>query len=305
MNFTVKEEQNSIRLDKFLTHQLGQSRSQIQKMIKAGHVSVNGKIASANYPVKTGETLILNEAEPGNKSETKIASVDFEIIAQTKDYLVINKPVGLLMHGAPDLSETNLADMLAKKYPSISKVGEDPYRPGIVHRIDKDVSGLILVAKTQDFFDAAKQQFIDRSIKKSYTALTHGQISADVGLIDFPIERAAAGHKMAARPKGAGGRRAISEFMVLKRFNHFTLVKVMIKTGRTHQIRAHFSAYGHPLVGDNLYGNKTAKDVNKKLATARVYLVADELSFTDLAGKQKNFKLELPADFNNIFKRIK
>jgi len=305
MNFTVKEEQNGIRLDKFLTQQLSQSRSQIQKKIKAGLVLINSRVVSANYPVKTGETLILNEAEPGNKSKAKITSVDFEIIAQTKDYLVINKPVGLLMHGAPDLSETNLADLLVKKYPSMAKVGEDPYRPGIVHRIDKDVSGLILVAKTQAFFEAAKQQFIDRGIKKSYTALAHGKISAEVGLIDFPIERAAAGYKMAARPKGAGGRRAISEFTVLRRFNHFTLVKVMIKTGRTHQIRAHFSAYGHPLVGDNLYGNKTAKDVNKKLATARVYLVADELSFTDLKGEIKYFKIDLPEAFNKIMLEIK
>lgn len=305
MNFTVKEKQNGIRLDKFLTEQLSQSRNQIQKIIKAGQVSVNGKVASANYPVKTGEMLILKEATPGNKTDKKMTPINFEIIAETADYLVINKPVGLLMHGAPNLSEINLADILAKKYPSISKVGEDPYRPGIVHRIDKDVSGLILVAKTQNFFEAAKQQFIDRSIKKSYTALTHGKISADQGLIDFPIERAAAGHKMAARPKGAGGRRAISEFLVIKRFNHFTLVKVIIKTGRTHQIRAHFSAYGHPLVGDNLYGNKTAKDINKKLATTRVYLVADELSFADLNGEVKYFKIDLPEAFNKIMLEIK
>jgi len=305
MNFTVKEKQAGIRLDKFLTEQLGKSRNRIQKIIKAGLVSVDGKVASANYPIKTGELLILKEAVAEKKINTKIAPVNYEIIAETANYLVINKPVGLLMHGAPDLKETNLADLLAIKYPSLSKVGEDPYRPGIVHRIDKDVSGLVLVAKTQEFFDAAKIQFINHSIKKSYTALAHGRISADQGLIDFPIERAAAGHKMAARPKGADGRRAISEFVVLKKFNHFTLVKVTIKTGRTHQIRAHFSAYGHPLVGDNLYGNKTAKNVNKKLATARIYLVADELSFTDLAGKRKNFKLELPVDFDNIFKRIK
>jgi len=305
MNFTVKENQAGVRLDKFLTEQLGQSRSRIQKIIKAGQVSVEGKVASANYPVKTGELVVLKKPTAEKKINMKMALMNYEIIAQTQDYLVINKPVGLLMHGTPELKETNLADLLAIKYPSLSKVGEDPYRPGIVHRIDKDVSGLVLIAKTQDFFEAAKMQFINRGIKKSYTALAHGRISADQGLIDFPIDRAAAGHKMAARPKGTDGRRAISEFVVLKKFNHFTLVKVTIKTGRTHQIRAHFSAYSHPLVGDNLYGNKTAKKVNKKLATARVYLVADELSFTDLNGERKNFKLELPADFNNIFKQIK
>ena len=305
MNFTVNENQNGMRLDKFLTIELGQSRNQVQKIIKTGLISVDKKIVSSNYLVKTGERIVMQKQPVEKKISVKKMPLNFEIVTQTKDYLVINKPVGLLMHGAPDLEETNLADLLVKKYPTMSKVGEDPYRPGIVHRIDKDVSGLILVAKTQDFFEAAKQQFMDRSIKKSYTALAHGKISAEVGVIDFPIERAVAGFKMAARPKGAGGRRAISEFIVLKRFNHFTLVKVAIKTGRTHQIRVHFSAYGHPLVGDNLYGNKTAKDINKKLATARIYLVADELSFTDLNGEQKNFKLDLPEDFNNIFKKIK
>jgi 23S rRNA pseudouridine1911/1915/1917 synthase len=304
MNLDVKENQAGNRLDKFLTNELGQARNQIQKMIKAGLVSVDGRVASANYNLKAGDQVVLKKPT-AKKADAKKTPINFEIIAQTKDYLVINKPVGLLMHGSPDLNETNLADLLAKKYPALSKVGDDPYRPGIVHRIDKDVSGLILVAKTQKFFDAAKQQFIDRSIKKSYTALAHGKISADQGLIDFPIERAAAGHKMAARPKGADGRRAISEFTVLKKFNHFTLVKVAIKTGRTHQIRAHFSAYGHPLVGDNLYGNKSAKDKNKKLATARVYLAADELSFVDLDGERQNFKLELPEDFKEIFKKIK
>lgn len=305
MKFTIKENQAGSRLDKFLSQQLGQSRSQIQKIIKAGLASVGDKILNANYPVKIGDHLVIKKPEAAKNHNKKTLSVGYDVIADAADYLVINKPVGLLMHGTPALKEANLADLLVKKYPSMAKVGEDPYRPGIIHRIDKDVSGLILAAKTQEFFDAAKLQFQNRSIKKSYTALVHGKISADQGLIDFPIDRAAAGHKMAARPKGALGRRAISEFIVMKRFNRFTLVKVTIKTGRTHQIRAHFSAYGHPLVGDNLYGNKSAKEANKKLATTRVYLVADELGFTDLNGQKKNFSLELPEDFNQIFKKIK
>ncbi len=306
MKTNISADQAGVRLDKYLTAQLGKTRSKIQKMIKAGVVLINGRAVSAHYLIKENDTFEIKETSGENKkAEINSALPDFEIIDETENYLVINKPAGLLMHGTPELRGDNLADLLAARWPCLTKVGDDPFRPGIVHRIDKEVSGLVLVAKNQNFFEFAKEQFQKRAVRKSYTALAHGRIRADRGAIDFPIERAAAGHKMAAKPIGSDGRRAESEFSVIGRWLHFTLVKVAIKTGRTHQIRAHLAAFGHPLVGDNLYGTRAAKEMNKKLGTARVYLVANELGFTDLGGEKKQYRLALPEGFNSLFNKLK
>ena len=239
-----------------------------------------------------------------------------EIIWESADYLVIDKPAGLAVHGGGNIKEPTLADWLIKKYPKIKKVGDDPARPGIVHRLDKDVSGLMVVAKSQASFESLKNQFKTREINKEYLALAHGKISVDDGEIDFPIKRASAGYKMAALPHQVNdllsrrhpkdrdrgnidgifqAKEALTEFKVIKRFVNYTLVRVKIKTGRTHQIRVHFCALSHPLVGDNLYGTKKTKAVNKKLNIGRVFLMASRLMFIDLAGDKKEFSLELPA----------
>lgn len=235
----------------------------------------------------------------------------YEKIYETDDYLVINKPAGLLTHGAPHIKEETLADQLLADYPSIKKVGEDPYRPGIMHRLDKLASGLLVIAKNQTAFDHLKQQFQKRLITKIYTALIYGRIKRDEGEINFPIQRSRKGYKMAALPlttKGeptADGRRAITEFVVEKRYINYTLLKVKIKTGRTHQIRCHLSAYGHPIVGDDLYDTKKTREKNKKLNLGRLFLVARELSFKDLSGQTKTFKIDLPPELKEFLKIIK
>ncbi|MFA5024607.1 MAG: RluA family pseudouridine synthase [Patescibacteria group bacterium] len=243
-----------------------------------------------------------------------------QIIFEDNNYLVINKPAGLAVHGGGNIKEPTLADWLIARYPKILEVGDDPARPGIVHRLDKDVSGLMVVAKTQASFESLKNKFKDREINKEYLALVYGQIANETGEINFSIKRANKGFKMAALPLNTDNlltrhnpknrdqgnidgffkaRLAETEFKVLKRFINYTLLSVKIKTGRTHQIRVHFFAYGHPLVGDDLYYTKKTKEKNKKLKLGRVFLVANHLSFRDLDGEKHDFKIDLPLELKN------
>ncbi len=246
-----------------------------------------------------------------------------EIIEDNQDYLIVNKPSGVIVHPGAGIKEKTLIEFLIEKYPELKDVGEDPQRPAIVHRLDKDVNGLMIIAKNNESFEYFKNQFKSRKIKKKYIALAYGQIKKEQGLIDFPIKRASSGHKMAAIPRGAvereknsarhqgnikaleNSRDAITKFKVLKSLINFTLLEVEIKTGRTHQIRVHFSAYGHPLLGDQLYGNKTSKQKNKKIKFDRVFLMAKELKFTDRQGEKKVFKLELSDDLREILNIVK
>ena len=246
------------------------------------------------------------------------------IVFEDENYLVINKPAGLIVHGAPGITEETLADLLIAKYPEIIKVGDDPIRPGIVHRLDKEVSGLMVVAKTQEAFTSLKKQFQKRDINKQYLALAHGKVLQDFGEINFPIKRSKDGHRMAAMPASslkkkkkknpknrdegtiaglAKSREAITTFKVLKRFVNYTYLEVKIKTGRTHQIRVHLFAYGHPLAGDDFYTTKKTKVKNSKLNLGRVFLMANHLSFTALDGEKKDFVLPLEPDLEKHLPR--
>jgi len=249
---------------------------------------------------------------------------DIIILHEDEDYLVINKPAGLIVHPAHDLEEENLASLLIKQYPEIKKVGEDPLRPGIVHRLDKEVSGVMLVIRQQKAFDYFKKQFQARKIYKEYESIVHGAIIKDEARINFPITRAKSGHKMAALPlpkktdqtkatnREEGNEKArlsskdaITDFKVEKKWPHISLVKVHILTGRTHQIRVHLAAYGYPILGDNLYG--TAKSIrrNTKMNLSRIFLFAKKLSFIDNHGEQKTFAIDRPEEIENFLKKQK
>lgn len=240
-----------------------------------------------------------------------------DIIFEDDDYLVINKPAGLAVHGGGNIKEETLADLLIARYPKIVKVGDDEARPGIVHRLDKEVSGLMVIAKNNDSFDNLKEQFKKRDINKQYLALVYGKLANDEGEINFPIKRSSEGYKMAAMPLNAvdlltrrnpksrdtgnisgvfKAKEAITLFKVKTRFVNYTLLEVKIKTGRTHQIRVHFFALGYPLVGDNLYCTKKTKLKNEKLKLGRVFLMASQLSFTDLQGEKRKFSLTLAPE---------
>lgn len=255
--------------------------------------------------------------------------MEIKIIKETPDYLIINKPAGLIVHGGNGINEPTLVDYLLKKYPNLKKVGEDPQRPAIVHRLDKEASGLMIIPKNNSAFEHFKEQFKSRKIEKEYTALAFGKIIKDSDTIDFPIKRSSQGHKMASIPKSnknikenineenisnrskgnikalEGSRMAITEFSIIKRLINFTLLKIKIKTGRTHQIRVHFSAYGHPLLGDNLYGNKKSKLKNSKLKMERIFLMASKLGFFDQQKKWQEFNIDLDTDLKEILSKVK
>jgi len=316
MTIKITEQSAGIRLDKFLANSnfLKLSRNQIQKLIKQGLISINNLSVSVHYLLKPGDTIII--AKNLNSDKKLIDKKEFidapdhkiKIIHETDEFLVINKPAGLAVHGSDSYA---LADWLREKYPSIRQVGDDPQRPGIVHRLDKDVSGLMVIAKTQAAFNNLKKQFQNRTVKKEYTALVHGKIAKDSATINFPIKRSRQGYKMAAMPatvKGEpteDGRLAETEFKVLQRLINYTLLKIKIKTGRTHQIRVHLAAYGYPIVGDDTYSTAKTRIQNKKLGLNRIFLIADRLSFTDLTGARQDYKIGLTDELKNLLKIVR
>jgi 23S rRNA pseudouridine1911/1915/1917 synthase len=235
----------------------------------------------------------------------------YKLIEENSEYIVINKPAGLLTHGAPHIKESSLVDQILADFPDITGVGEDPERPGIMHRLDKMASGILVIARNMDSFDSLKNQFKNRTIKKTYTALVFGQMEGEGEHITFPIKRSTKGFKMAALPntkkgeQNTDGRRAITDFWVEKKFINYTLLKVKIKTGRTHQIRVHMTAYGHPIVGDDLYGTKKTRIKNRKIELGRIFLVARKLSFLNLAGEEKTYEVDMPSELQEFMKKVK
>lgn len=316
MTIKITQVNSGQRLDKFLVNSnfLKLSRSQTQKLIKQDLINVNNLTILPHYILKPGDLInIVKNLSAKKKLTDKKKSVGalkykIKIINETAEFLVINKPAELTVHG---LANYTLTDWLMEQYPKIKQVGDDPERPGIVHRLDKNVSGLMVIAKTQAAFDNLKKQFQNRTITKEYTALVYGKIEKDGALINFPIKRARAGYKMAALPatvKGEpteAGRLAETEFQVKQRLINYTLLKIKIKTGRTHQIRVHLAAYDHPLVGDDTYSTAKTRAQNKKLDLGRIFLVADYLSFADLANNRQNYKISLTHELKNILKIIK
>jgi len=316
MIIKITEANSGERLDKFLTGSgsLKLSRNQIQKLIEKNLININSLTVSSHYILKPGDTINIAKNLSSDKKaidKKKFAGTPnhkIKIIHETDEFLVINKPAGLAVHG---LANYTLADWLMEKCPGIKKVGDDPERPGIVHRLDKDVSGLMVIAKTQAAFNNLKKQFQNRTIKKEYTALVHGKIKKDSATINFPIKRAREGYKMAAVPatvKGEpteNGRLAETEFKILQRLINYTLLKIKIKTGRTHQIRVHLAAYDHPIVGDDTYSTAKTRVQNKKLNLGRIFLIADRLSFIDLAKKRQDYKIGLTDELKNILKIVK
>ena len=235
----------------------------------------------------------------------------YKKIFENSEFIVINKPAGLLVHGAIHIKEKTLADQLLANYPELAEVGENPCRPGIMHRLDRFASGLIVIAKTKESFNSLKNQFKTRTVEKYYIVLVYGKIEKNQDEINFPIQRSSSGYKMAALPttiKGTTnpkGKTAITEFEILKKYINYTLLKIKIKTGRTHQIRAHMSAYGHPVVGDNIYGTKKTKIKNIKLNLGRMLVRARGFDFIDLQGERKIYTTKLPDDLRKILNEIK
>ncbi len=251
MEFTIKI--GGERLDKAIKNQETEiSRTRLQKLIEEEKVKVNGKIEKNSYIVKIGDKISIEEEEP-EEIELEPQEIPLDIIYEDNDIIVINKPKGLVVHpgnGNPDHTLVNA--VMARCKGSLSGIG-GKIRPGIVHRLDKDTSGLIIVAKNDKAHIGLSEQLKNKEIKKTYIALVRGNIQENEATIQMPIGRSTKDRKKMAVTKK--GKEAITHFKVLKRYGKYTLLEVKIETGRTHQIRVHMAEIGHPVVGDMVYSN--------------------------------------------------
>jgi 23S rRNA pseudouridine1911/1915/1917 synthase len=319
---SIKKSEVGQRLDVFLAGKIGLTRSKIQKMIKFGQVLINDE-----KPQKAGQKLPaegvieildsvdkINSENINNKEVKKLSDFNIEVIADEKDYLVVNKPGGLLVHPTEANELVTLTAWLLKNYKEIEGVGDSDVRPGLVHRLDKAASGLLVVAKNQKMFEYLKNQFKERTVEKEYRVLVFGLIESDFGEIDFDIDRGPDG-RMVSRPKTdrlklknvtkiQDGKSALTEFSVKERFPRHTLLKVKIHSGRTHQIRVHMLAYNHPVVGDRLYFNKNLFRKSDILLD-RLFLHAKKLCFDNLSGEKICFEIDLPDELKNYIDELK
>lgn len=308
--FIVQKNEQGQRLDKFLVGKLpGYSRSQIQKLIKNGLVLINNRPTTVHHFLKEKDKIQL--VYPKKETE-QLPEDDLKIIYQDNNFLVINKPAGLLVHPTQNYEKNTLVNLILEKYPEIKNVG-DLQRPGIVHRLDKEVSGLMVIAKTQKGFDTLKEQFQNRLIYKEYLALVHGKLPKEEGAIDFPIGYSVDSSLRAAHPLknkkekfDQHDKEAVTEYEVVRRIKNYTLVKVKIRTGRTHQIRVHFKSIGYPIVGDKIYHLKRFFQIfqKKKDKINRPFLHATKLGFYDLNNNFKTFESELPIELKNYLSQI-
>ncbi|MBI3957035.1 MAG: RluA family pseudouridine synthase [Candidatus Kerfeldbacteria bacterium] len=286
------------RLDRWLTAALGMSRSAVQRLMKDGLITVDGAKPIPHQPTRPGQTIIVQSPEIVRRHEMLIP----RIVQETADFLVLDKPAGLLVHPTPRGGETTLVDWLLEHDPAIRGVGEAD-RPGIVHRLDRDVSGLMVVAKTPEFFTHLQHEFREHRVEKVYTGLVIGSPATDEGEIRFLIARSRRQRgRMAARPVHEEGREALTRYRVVERFATTTLLSLTIETGRTHQIRAHCFAIGHPIVGDKLYRAKSPANLPD---LARPFLHATDLAFRDQDGTVRRFHADLPQELKGLLSTLR
>ena len=249
----LKVEETGIRLDAYITSKLEDlSRNMVQKLIKKGDILVNNKEEKESYKVQKGDQILVVIPKPEEKGLKK-QEIPLDIIYEDEDILVVNKPKGMVVHpgnGNPDGTLVNA--IMAHCEDSLSGIGGE-IRPGIVHRIDKDTSGLLVIAKNDKAHINLSEQIKNRQVNKIYVALVKGIISENEATINMPIGRSTKDRKKMAVDKN--GKEAVTHFKVIKRYNKYTYIKVKIDTGRTHQIRVHMSNIGYPIVGDIVYSN--------------------------------------------------
>lgn len=283
------------RIDKVLGHHLKQfSRSQIQKWVTDGNVTVNGQPVKPKYKLAVGDQVVVSPEAP-QKIDLEPENIPLDIVYEDDDVLVVNKPQGMVVHPAPGHPNHTLVNALLYHSPLSTISGE--FRPGIVHRIDKDTSGLLMVAKNDMAHRSLAAQLKAKTNQREYVALVHGVIKQEAGTIDAPIGRSRKDRKKQAIV--SDGRHAVTHFKVLKRYRHYTLVSCRLETGRTHQIRVHMKSIGHPLAGDPLYGPR------KTLPGKGQYLHARELGFKHpRTGKQLLFTAPLPDYFQRMLDHL-
>ncbi|WP_342472888.1 RluA family pseudouridine synthase [Metasolibacillus sp. FSL H7-0170] len=297
VKYTIAAERAGERIDKALAHiQTEWSRTQISNWLTDGVIKVNGAEVKAKYKVREGDIIEVDVPEP-EQLEVVAENLALDIVYEDADVVVVNKPKGMVVHPAPGHMSGTLVNGLMHHCKDLSGIN-GVLRPGIVHRIDKDTSGLLMVAKNDTAHESLVNQLVAKSVTRKYTALVHGHIAHDKGTIDAPI-----GRDTKDRQKQAvvdNGKHAVTHFQVIERLGDYTLVECRLETGRTHQIRVHMQYIGFPLVGDPKYGPKKTIDFNGQVLHAGV------LGFVHPAtGGYLEFSAALPKDFEQLLAELR
>jgi 23S rRNA pseudouridine1911/1915/1917 synthase len=299
VQLAVLDSEAGRRLDRFVAGSAaGLSRSSVQKLIAAGRVTVNGGDQRASYAVVPGDTVMVQMPDLPAEGEPIVPRA-LSVLYEDAAILVIDKPAGLVVHEATGHKGETLVSALVARRPDLAAAGLDPQRPGIVHRLDRDTSGVIVVAMEPASLAALQRQFRLREVHKEYLALVHGSPAPSRAAIEAPISRDQANRARMAL--SSEGRYARSEFEVLERFRGFSLVAVNLMTGRTHQIRVHMAAIGYPVVGDKTYGPR-----REALGAARQMLHAQRLTLTHpLTQDLMTFEAPVPADMQALLDSLR
>lgn len=296
--FIIQEDQQ-MRLDKYLAEQFPeQTRSYLQKLIKDGEVLVNGKKVKTGYQLSCGDEVSVTIPEP-KELDVEPQKMDLDIVYEDEDVILINKPKGMVVHPAPGHTTDTLVNGLLYHCKDQLSGINGVARPGIVHRIDRDTTGILIVCKNDMSHNHIAEQLKEHSITRKYRALVHGNLKDDQGTVEGPIGRHPVDRKKMAINE-RNGKPAVTHYTVLERFGNYTFIECQLETGRTHQIRVHMSSIGHPLVGDEVYG--PAKCPFKLTGQC---LHAMVLGFMHpRTGEYMEFRAELPEYFETLLKKL-
>jgi 23S rRNA pseudouridine1911/1915/1917 synthase len=304
LNFKISSDHASLRLDAYLASQIdGWSRARLQRLIENEDVLVNGKSSKPSYKLREHDEVEVELNAPAVDAFVP-ENIPIEIVYEDETLVVVNKPAGLVVHPAAGTPSGTLANALAYHFQNLPGGGSG-VRPGLVHRLDRDTSGLMVVAKTESALENLSDQFRDRTVYKSYVALVHGRLASNSGKIDQPLARDPTNRTRMAVVRN--GRNALTLYRARRGFDRFTLLDVELKTGRTHQIRVHLAWLKHPVVGDETYGGGRDNTIQDARLRARVrsldrqFLHAEKLSFTHpKTGEFVKFESPLPEELADL-----
>jgi len=307
LTFTIGPDQAGTRLDAYLASQIeGWSRARLQRLIENEDVLVKGKVAKPSYKLREGDEIEVELVAPATEVFTP-ENIPLDIVYEDETLVVVNKPAGLVVHPAAGTPSGTLANALAYHFQKLP--GATSVRPGIVHRLDRDTSGLLVVAKTETALENLSDQFRDRTVYKSYVALVHGRVLSSSGKIDQPLARDRSNRTRMAVVRG--GRNALTLYRVRRAFDRFTLLDVELKTGRTHQIRVHLTWMKHPVVGDETYGGGRDNTIRDPRLRARIrslnrhFLHAEKLGFKHpMTEEFVKFESSLPPELEDLLTQI-
>ncbi len=289
----VEEEQQPLRIDSYLADKLSISRSKVQKLIKEDKVQVNGKNINANYLVKANDEIAIND-DLNYEITIEPENIPLDVIYEDNDLMVINKESGMVVHPAPGHYTKTLVNALLYRF-NISKTSN--MRPGIVHRLDKDTSGLMLVAKNEETHEKLASMIANKEVERHYLAITEGVIKSDTGTIDAPIGRDP-NNRQKMQVTDVNAKNAITHFKVLERFKKNTLIECILETGRTHQIRVHLAYIGYPIVNDPTYSKGKCSEFGQMLHSTSIKFKHPR------TNEELYFKVEPPQEFKDKLKEL-